>query len=98
MRPSSKALWRTLSIVVVNWSMAAASIKAADWPQWLGPNREGVWKETGLLEKFPPGGPKIRWRKAIGPGNSGPAVVGGLVYVMDWEPSKDADGKPAKTP
>jgi outer membrane protein assembly factor BamB len=56
---------------------------AADWPQWLGPDREGVWRETGLVDRFPAGGPKVKWRAPLGPGNSGPAVAAGRVYVMD---------------
>jgi outer membrane protein assembly factor BamB len=67
----------------------------ADWPQWLGEDREGVWRETGLLERFPAGGPKILWRAPLGPGNSGPAVARGRVYVMDRQPALGGDGKPA---
>ena len=33
-------------------------LSAADWPQWMGPNRDGVWPETGIVEKFPEDGPK----------------------------------------
>src|SRR5262249_17989506 len=67
-----------------------------EWPQWLGPNREGVWRETGLAEKSPPGGPKVRWRVPTGTGYSGPAVAEGRVYVMDRQRAKDAEGKPAR--
>ena len=56
---------------------------AADWPQWLGPDRDGVWKETGILDKFPEGGPKKLWAAKVGEGYGGPAVVGERVYVMD---------------
>ncbi|MBI2928755.1 MAG: PQQ-like beta-propeller repeat protein [Verrucomicrobia bacterium] len=56
---------------------------ADDWPQWLGPQRDGVWRETGIVEKFPDGGPKVRWRVPIGGGYAGPAVAGGRVYVTD---------------
>ncbi|MBI3875383.1 MAG: PQQ-binding-like beta-propeller repeat protein [Verrucomicrobia bacterium] len=56
---------------------------ADDWPQWLGPQRDGVWRETGILEKFPEAGPKVRWRKPVGKGYAGPAVVKGRVYVCD---------------
>ena len=56
---------------------------ADDWPQWLGPQRDGVWRETGILEKFPDGGPKVLWRVPIGPGYTGPAVADGRIYVMD---------------
>lgn len=54
-----------------------------DWPQWLGSQRDGVWRETGLLDKFPKEGPKILWRTPIGGGYAGPAVVGDRVYITD---------------
>jgi outer membrane protein assembly factor BamB len=62
---------------------AAGAVRADDWPQWLGPQRDGVWRETGILEKFPSGGPKARWRTPIGGGYAGPAVADGRVYVTD---------------
>jgi outer membrane protein assembly factor BamB len=70
----------------------------ADWPQWLGEDREGVWRETGLLKRFPIHGPKVLWRAPLGAGNSGPAVANGRVYVMDRQPALGADRKrvPAK--
>ncbi|MEP3482423.1 MAG: PQQ-binding-like beta-propeller repeat protein [Fuerstiella sp.] len=58
--------------------------QADDWPQWMGPDRDNQWKETGLLEKFPEGGPKVVWRSPIAGGYSGPAVVGGKVFVTDY--------------
>ena len=58
-------------------------IHGDDWPQWFGPNRDGICREEGLVEKFPPEGPPIRWRSAIGSGYSGPAVTAGRVFVMD---------------
>ena len=57
---------------------------ADDWPQWLGPERTGVWRETGIIEKFPAGGPQVLWRTPIAGGYSGPAVAGGRVYVTDF--------------
>src|SRR5262249_44903637 len=59
------------------------SARADDWPQWLGPQRDGVWRETGILDKFPEKGPKSLWRTPIGAGYSGPAVAGGRVYITD---------------
>ncbi len=56
---------------------------ADDWPQWLGPQRDAIWRETGILEQFPPQGPPIRWRTPIGGGYAGPAVANGRVYVTD---------------
>jgi outer membrane protein assembly factor BamB len=56
---------------------------ADDWPQWLGPKRDGVWRETGILDKFPAGGPKVLWRAPCGMGYAGPAVSGGKVFLPD---------------
>ena len=54
-----------------------------DWSQWLGNNRDGVWREPGILDKFPEGGPKVAWKAEIGSGYSGPAVANGRVFVSD---------------
>ena len=56
---------------------------ADDWPQWLGPKRDGYWRETGILDKFPDGGPKVLWRKPCGMGYAGPAVANGRVFIAD---------------
>ena len=54
-----------------------------DWPQWRGPDRSGVSKETGLLKSWPPGGPKRVWLyQNAGNGYSGPAIVDGKFYTM----------------
>ena len=59
---------------------------AADWPQWRGPNRDGISKETGLLKEWPKGGPKLLWQqKQLGSGYSTPSVVAGTVYLMSNE-------------
>src|SRR4051794_35045006 len=79
---------RSRGLVPLAWGvfvfgLAAAGGRADDWPQWLGPQRDGVWRETGILDKFPPSGPKVRWRVPVGGGYSGPAVAGGRVYLTD---------------
>jgi len=71
-------------------ALATFSLRADDWPQWLGPQRDGVWRETGILEKFPAEGPKVRWRAPIGAGYTGPAVANGRVYVMDHQLAQGA--------
>jgi outer membrane protein assembly factor BamB len=77
--------------------LATAAVSgAADWPQWLGSDREGVWRETGLVDKFPTGGPKVLWRQPLGTGYSGPAEANGRVYVMDRLRARDKDGKPMR--
>jgi len=53
-----------------------------DWPQWRGPTRDGVWKETGLVDTLPDE-IKVKWRTPIGTGYCGPTVADGRVYVMD---------------
>src|SRR5438552_18640620 len=63
--------------------LAIAIVRADDWPQWLGPQRDGVWRETGIVDKFPSEGPKVRWRTPIAAGYSGAAVADGKVFVMD---------------
>src|SRR5262249_46238229 len=57
--------------------------RADDWPQWRGPTRDGVWRETGVLETFPRQGLEIRWRAPVGPGWSSPVVAQGRVYLTD---------------
>ncbi|TWT48334.1 outer membrane biogenesis protein BamB [Botrimarina hoheduenensis] len=56
---------------------------AADWPQWLGPQRDGLTAETGLLQAWPEGGPPRVWLfRNTGLGYAGPAVVGQRLYLM----------------
>jgi outer membrane protein assembly factor BamB len=56
---------------------------AADWPQWRGANRDGKSADTGLLESWPQGGPRLLWKaQDLGDGYSGPAVVGDRLYVQ----------------
>lgn len=61
----------------------AASVHGADWPQWRGPTRDGVWSESGILETFPPAGLKVEWRTTAGYGFSSPIVGQGRVYITD---------------
>jgi len=72
-----------------------AGLFADDWPQWLGPQRNGVWSETGILETFPADGPSVKWRAKIAGGYSGPAVADGRVFVSDYvRKSGDAKADP----
>ncbi|UCG57361.1 MAG: PQQ-binding-like beta-propeller repeat protein [Phycisphaerales bacterium] len=61
--------------------------RGADWPQWRGANRDGVWREKGIVEKFEHKQLPIRWRTKIGAGYSGPTVADGRVYVTDRQTS-----------
>jgi outer membrane protein assembly factor BamB len=57
------------------------STVAADWPEFLGPNRDGTSPETGLLDRFPADGPPIVWQKDIGTGYSVPSVRDGVLVL-----------------
>lgn len=65
-------------------------VRGGDWPQWMGPNRDNVWRDTGLVQKFPPGGPKVVWRTPVRGGYAGPAVAAGKVFVTDYVTGDDA--------
>ncbi len=69
--------------------LASHVARADDWPQWMGPKRDSVWRETGIIEKFPAAGPKLLWEKKIAGGYSGPAVAEGRVYVADYVTAVD---------
>jgi outer membrane protein assembly factor BamB len=60
-------------------------VRAEDWPQFRGPARNGISTETGLLRKWPEGGPKVLWSVEMAEGYSGAAIVGGRVYVNDYD-------------
>jgi len=62
---------------------ASAATVADDWPQWRGPKRDGVWRETGIVEKFAKPQLDLVWRAEISSGYSGPTVADGRVYVTD---------------
>jgi outer membrane protein assembly factor BamB len=65
--------------------LRAAPLRAEDWPQWRGPNRDGVWHETGILGSFPAGGLKVRWRVPVGWGYSSPVIAKGRVFLTDCD-------------
>ncbi|MBM4091470.1 MAG: dehydrogenase [Planctomycetes bacterium] len=66
-----------------SWLAFTGTVAAEEWPQWRGPHRDGVWPETGLLERFR--GPQLalKWSVPLSSGYSGPTVAAGRVYVMD---------------
>ena len=69
-------------VCVIFWA-AAPGARGAEWPQWRGPNRDGVWPETGITTKFDKPQLDVVWRAAISSGYSGPTVWQGLVFVTD---------------
>ena len=69
--------------------------RADDWPQWLGTQRDSVWRETGILEKFPGSGPAVKWRVPLAGGYAGPAVAAGRVLVTDYLTGGDKTPDPS---
>jgi outer membrane protein assembly factor BamB len=66
------------------------TVAAADWPQWRGPQRNGVSQETGLLKEWPKEGPKQLWQVTdVGDGFSTPAVVGDRIYLLSNKGTDD---------
>jgi outer membrane protein assembly factor BamB len=64
----------------------ALSVRASDWPQWRGPNRDGHSKENRLLREWPTGGPKLLWQVTnIGSGFSTPSISGGRIFLTGNE-------------
>jgi outer membrane protein assembly factor BamB len=58
-------------------------VRGDDWPQWRGPERDGIWRETGIVESFATADLQPVWTAVIGPGYSGPTVAGDRVFLTD---------------
>jgi outer membrane protein assembly factor BamB len=70
-------------LVTLSLTSGVVGIAADDWPQWRGPRRDGVSKETGLLKDWPANGPRLAWRiNGTGEGYSSFAVAGGRLYTL----------------
>jgi outer membrane protein assembly factor BamB len=70
----------TLAAIVF---MVVASSSLADWPQYLGPNRDSTSPEKELLRSWPENGPQVLWTVAVGKGFGGPVIKDGKVYLLD---------------
>ncbi|NIL97171.1 MAG: PQQ-binding-like beta-propeller repeat protein [Planctomycetales bacterium] len=75
---------RFLVLLVLVSGMVPSVGMADDWPGWLGPRRDSVWRETGLLERFPEEGLSVKWRVPVQLGYAGPAVAAGKVFLFDY--------------
>ncbi|MEQ1853053.1 MAG: PQQ-binding-like beta-propeller repeat protein [Chthoniobacteraceae bacterium] len=65
-----------------------AAASADDWPQFRGPDRDAVWKETGIAQTFPADGLKVAWRAPVGNGLSSPVVAKSRVFLIGSELAK----------
>ncbi|HEY8413805.1 MAG TPA: PQQ-binding-like beta-propeller repeat protein, partial [Pyrinomonadaceae bacterium] len=80
-----KSKWVVLATVALLFVLAAPLLaqSSADWPQWRGPNRDGISKETGLLKEWPAQGPPLVWKAAgAGRGYSSFSIANGRLYTL----------------
>jgi outer membrane protein assembly factor BamB len=79
-----------MKIATVSLVVLAASTTAfgADWPQWRGPENNGITRETGISLSAA-AAPKILWRAKVGVGHSSFAVIGGRAYTVGWDAGRD---------
>lgn len=72
-----------IALLLLGSTAFAESPNAFDWPQWQGPDRDAVSKETGLLAQWPPSGPPLAWKiDRLGDGYSTPSVAAGRIFGM----------------
>lgn len=71
---------RTIWILFI---LVQGTVMAADWPQWRGPNRDGVWSESGIISAFPTNGLLPEWKVPVGFGYSSPIITDGRLYLSD---------------
>lgn len=81
-----KPLLLSVAFLLLN---AVGISRAADWPQWMGPQREGIWDEPEIAAKADPASAELLWTAKAGGGYAGPAVAGGKVYLMSFH--RDAE-------
>ena len=78
---------RLTAIVVILAALSSAA--AEDWPQFLGPQRDNISRETGLIDTFGEEGPTELWSVKVGPGFAGPAARDGQVFLLDRKGDTD---------
>ncbi len=73
---------RIAAVVLIIGFFVSVSV-GLDWPQFRGPTRDGICKETGLAKKWPEGGPKELWAyEELGGGFSALSIVDGTIYTV----------------
>jgi len=82
--------WAPTACTVLVVLVLCSAARAADWPQWRGPARNGLSSETGLNWAWGPAGPRRLWTAQVGQGFSSVAVSGGRLYTMGNDGSRDS--------
>lgn len=70
-------------ITAVIFFVCLANLYSQDWPQFLGPTRNGVSAQKGILRSWPEKGPEVLWSVNVGIGYGGPVISDGKVYLLD---------------
>lgn len=87
-------------LAALNLILAAVTLPAADWPQYLGPTRNAAYAGTDLAEVWPKEGPPLAWQKKLGSGWAGPVASGGKAVLFhrigDQELVESLDAKSGK--
>ncbi|MCA9055950.1 MAG: PQQ-binding-like beta-propeller repeat protein, partial [Planctomycetaceae bacterium] len=81
-----------LAFITLLLAPLGTTLSADDWPQWGGPQRDLVWRETGIVDSLHGGMLPRVWSTQIGEGYAGPAVAEGKVYVTDRIHGQARDG------
>jgi len=74
---------KTHAMLIAAIVMIATGGSVADWPQYLGPNRNSISDQKGILRSWPENGPEVLWTVSLGKGFGGPVVKDGKVYLLD---------------
>ena len=74
---------KTKVMLIAAIVMITTDITLADWPQYLGPDRNSISPEKGLLRSWPADGPEVLWTVSVGRGFGGPVIKDGKVYLLD---------------
>lgn len=75
-------------IFALTLATCALSLQAQDWPQFMGPDRNGISQEKGILKTWPAEGPKVLWSTDLGIGFGGPVIKAGKIYLLDRDDEK----------
>lgn len=80
------------AVVLIGFFAFASTALAEDWPEFHGPNRDNLCRETGLLQQWPDEGPELHWTlEGLGTGYSTVAIADGTLYTMGDRATEDGD-------
>ena len=83
MKTKKPAVFPTSLLCILASASLLFSASAEDWPQYLGPNRNSISPQKGILRSWPEKGPEVLWTASVGRGFGGPVVKDGKVYLLD---------------